>query len=98
MTSTQQHYPVNSKRHKSRNLPHTSKNHIEHKALPFPQTKESALALLRAEGVCVSDWARDLGLSRTSVVDALRGKIKGNRGMAHRVAVALGLKAAPKGR
>ena len=98
MTSTQQNTPENSKRHKSCNLPHATKNHTEHKALPYPQTKESALALLRAEGVCITDWARDLGLARMAVVDILRGKNRGNRGMAHRAAVALGIKAAPKAR
>lgn len=71
------------------------KNSILHKPLPYPQTPESALAAFRRNGICVSHWARDLGLPRTAVVDALRGKAKGHRGMAHRAAVALGMKPAP---
>lgn len=66
---------------------------FDNSSLPFPQTPESALALLRANGVCITDWARNLGLARMAVVDILRGKNRGNRGMAHRAAVALGIKA-----
>jgi len=65
-----------------------------HLPLPYPQTPESAHAALRAAGICISYWAHDLGLTRMAVVDALRGRNKGHRGMAHRAAVALGLKPA----
>lgn len=70
--------------------------HTDHSPLPYPQTPESARALLHDRGVCISYWARDLGLPRMAVVDALRGKGKGLRGDAHRASVALGLKAGPK--
>ncbi len=63
-----------------------------HHPLPYPQTPESAHAALRAAGTCIAHWANDLGLTRMAVVDALRGKNKGHRGMAHQAAVALGLK------
>jgi gp16 family phage-associated protein len=66
-----------------------------HQPLPYPQTRQSAAAALRAAGICMNHWARDLGLTRDAVVDALRGKDKGLRGTAHRAAVALGLKPGP---
>jgi gp16 family phage-associated protein len=66
-----------------------------HHPLPYPQTPGSAHSWFRSHGVCVAHWARDLGLERQIVVDALRGKIKGHRGKAHRVAVALGIKPNP---
>lgn len=66
-----------------------------HRPLRYPQTPETALAALRAQGIVVAHWARDLGITRTAVVDALRARNKGHRGMAHRAAVALGLKPDP---
>lgn len=71
------------------------KTDAEHNPLPYPQTPASAKAWLHSRGICVSHWARDLHLSRAVVVDALRGRIKGRRGEAHRVAIALGLKPDP---
>lgn len=44
-------------------------------------------------GISVSEWARTNGFNRMTVVDVLRGHRLGLRGEAHRVAVALGLKA-----
>ena len=69
---------------------------VHHQPLTYPQTPATALATLRGKGICIAHWARDLGLPRAAVVDALRGKLKGHRGKAHRVAVALGLKPDPK--
>lgn len=67
----------------------------QHRPLPYPQTPKTARAWMKDRGVCVSQWCRDLSLSRNAVVDLLRGQCKGNRGEAHRAAVALGLKADP---
>lgn len=39
-----------------------------------------------------SDVARELGVARTVVHGVVHGRLKGNRGDAHKVAVALGLK------
>ena len=64
--------------------------------LPYPQTPESARALLRAYGVPVSEVARAMGVERMTVVDLLRGLAKGHRGERHRAAIQLGLKADPK--
>lgn len=50
---------------------------------------------LDASGISVSDWARQHGFPREIVYSLLSGRCRGRRGMAHRVALALGLKAAP---
>lgn len=44
-------------------------------------------------GLVVSDWADAHGFRRESVYAVLSGRSKGRRGEAHRIAVALGLKA-----
>lgn len=44
-------------------------------------------------GISVAEWARANGFDRMTVVDVLRGHRQGKRGEAHRVAVALGIKA-----
>lgn len=63
--------------------------------LPYPQTPTSANAWFIRHGVCKTRWAEALGVDRMTVVDLLRGRLKGFRGEAHRAAVALGLKASP---
>lgn len=63
--------------------------------LPRFQSPEACAAWLRANGVNVSQLARDNGLPRLVLVDLLRGKRKGHRGQAHRAAVLLGLKDDP---
>ena len=60
--------------------------------LPRFQSPEACAAWLRANGVNVSQLARDNGLPRLVLVDLLRGKRKGLRGQAHQAAVLLGLK------
>lgn len=56
-----------------------------------------SIAEVRAEltraGINVSEWAKTHGFARMTVVDVLRGRRQGLRGEAHKVAVALGLKA-----
>lgn len=63
--------------------------------LPYPQTPESANAWFISHGICKAHWAQAQGFNRMILVDLLRGRLKGLRGEAHRVAVALGLKADP---
>ena len=63
--------------------------------LPRFQSPDACAAWLRANGVNVSQLARDNGLPRLVIVDLLRGKRKGHRGQAHRAAVLLGLKDDP---
>lgn len=63
--------------------------------LPYPQTPQSACALVRAQGLCVAEISRTTGISRHTFADLLKGKQQGLRGNAHRAAVLLGLKPAP---
>lgn len=62
---------------------------------PQPRFKSPAAcrAWMRANGINVAEWAREHGFDRYTVVGLLRGTLKGERGEAHRAAVALGLKA-----
>ena len=48
----------------------------------------------QARGETIADWAAQRGFNRSSVYAVLDGRVKGFRGQAHRIAVALGLKAA----
>lgn len=48
-----------------------------------------------ASGTSVSEWARERGLPAHAVYSVLSGRCRGRRGVAHRVALALGLKASP---
>ncbi len=50
----------------------------------------------KAEGVSIAQWARAHGFNRLTVYRVLEGRVKGERGEAHNVAVALGLKSEPK--
>ncbi len=61
------------------------------------RSREEAREWLASYGVSLTEFARIHGLTRMAVSDALRGRTKGSRGAAHRAAVALGIKPAPKG-
>lgn len=47
---------------------------------------------LRAQGKTIAQWAREHGFPCTAVRNALAGRVKGNYGQGHKIAVALGLK------
>jgi gp16 family phage-associated protein len=49
-----------------------------------------------AEGISISEWAKARGFKRFLVYRVLNGSCKATRGEAHKIAVALGLKAEPK--
>ena len=66
------------------------------KSQPKTKTPDQVHAELIANGINISEWARDHGFNRYTVVDLLRGKRIGRRGEAHRAAVALGIKADPE--
>lgn len=53
---------------------------------------EEARERLSLIGKSVTDVARELGVSRETVSNVLNGRVKGTRGDAHKVMVALGLK------
>ena len=47
------------------------------------------------EGISIAEWARARGFNEKMVYRVLAGEVKGNRGRAHEIAVALGLKSEP---
>lgn len=55
-------------------------------------TAEQVRKRFHASGVSVTDWAQKHGFSRQIVYSLLSGRTRGNRGVAHAAAVALGLK------
>lgn len=57
------------------------------------RTVEEARADLARKGMPVAAWARANGLPVRPVYDVLSGRNKGKTGMAHKVAVLLGIKA-----
>lgn len=57
---------------------------------------EDVKARFAAEGVSIAEWSRAQGFNQTTVYRLLAGKIRGIRGEAHKIAVALGLKSEPK--
>jgi gp16 family phage-associated protein len=69
------------------------KQHDPQKSSAETRRLDEVQAAFEAAGVTVSGWARAHGFKRMAVVDVLRGKRVGRSGEAHRVAVALGLKA-----
>ena len=60
------------------------------------RTPQEVLEAFRARGETVTAWATQHGFHRQSVYGVLNGRVKGLRGDAHRVAVALGIKASPE--
>ena len=65
--------------------------------VPYPQTPATSAAWIKAHGVAVAELARQHQLPRLVLVDLLRGKLRGHRGLAHQGAIVLGLKPEPKG-
>lgn len=55
--------------------------------------RKEALARLQEAGISVPQWALANGFTVATVKSVLYGHSKGTRGEAHRVAVALGIKA-----
>ncbi len=50
----------------------------------------------KAQGISITDWATARGFNRDHVYAVLRGRTYGDRGQAHQIAVALGLKESPE--
>jgi len=67
-----------------------------------PHHKETAMtadtvkARLRAEGITITQWAREHGYDRVAVYRVLGGQYRGHYGEAHEIAVKLGLKSEPE--
>ena len=60
------------------------------------RTRQEVKAELEARGISASEWARKNGFPPLAVHQVLNGFAKGKRGQAHRIAVALGIKANPE--
>lgn len=65
---------------------------------PPIKTPEQVRADFKAAGISISAWARANGFDRNTVASLLHARCQGLRGQSHHCAVALGLKAAPKGK
>ncbi len=61
------------------------------------RTPEEARQWLAEHGISGSRFAQSIGVPRHVVYDLLNGRTAGRWGDAHRAAVALGMKRAPKG-
>ncbi|MFA1030696.1 MULTISPECIES: DNA-binding protein [Pseudomonas syringae group] len=57
------------------------------------KSPQEAKLWLRAQGISVTEFARDHGLDLGTTYQVLAGRKKGLRGKAHKVAIALGIKA-----
>jgi gp16 family phage-associated protein len=58
--------------------------------------RQQVKAQFAAEGISIAEWSRLRGFNCLTVYRVLAGSVKGKRGEAHKIAVALGLKAEPK--
>ena len=61
------------------------------------RTAKEAREWLADHGVTQAEFARRIGVDRLIVTNLLRGRLKGRYGDAHKAAVKLGMKPAPKG-
>ena len=59
-----------------------------------PRTLDEVRSAFEATGISVAEWADAEGFRRENVYAVLAGRSKGKRGESHRIAQALGLKAA----
>lgn len=79
-------------------LRHPWKTKFRGKLIPtggVPLTLEQAKAWFYDHGESITDWANANGFRRETVYAVLAGRTPGLRGDAHRVALALGIKALP---
>jgi gp16 family phage-associated protein len=60
------------------------------------EKRSEVKARFKAEGVSIAKWAKARGFNVLTVYRVLDGRVKGIRGEAHQIAVALGLKKEPK--
>lgn len=58
--------------------------------------REQVLEQFEGEGISIKEWAQRRGYSARTVYAVLRGVLLCKRGVSHRIAVDLGLKAAPQ--
>lgn len=69
---------------------------MHHEARPeMIRTPEEVKREFAEQGVCVADWARERGFPPCRVYDVLNRRSECTRGVAHAIAVELGLKRRP---
>ncbi|WP_035852072.1 hypothetical protein [Deefgea rivuli] len=61
------------------------------------KSAEEARKMLQAHGLRISSWADANGFQRAHVYALLEGRARGTSGEAHKIAIALGMKAEPIG-
>jgi gp16 family phage-associated protein len=61
-----------------------------------PYTGKKVKELFQAAGVPVAQWARENNYSTHKVYCVINGQFKGQRGEAHNIATALGMKIKPQ--
>lgn len=66
-------------------------------AHPDPQAIEAVRRQFYANGMTVTDWAREHGFDVHLVYSVLNGRSRARRGQSHEIAIALGLKTAEPG-
>lgn len=59
--------------------------------------RDEVKQMFEEEGISVSEWAQRQGFRREDVYAVLNGRLKGKRGVGHRIAIALRLKRPTKG-
>lgn len=60
-------------------------------------TRQAVRQRMDDHGQTITEWARANGFTREQVYAFLAGRTKGKRGITHRLAIALGVKAPPVG-
>ncbi|TAN08819.1 MAG: DNA-binding protein [Rhodanobacteraceae bacterium] len=63
---------------------------------PTTRSLQQTRELFAARGIVTAEWAKEHGFSPDLVYGVLTGRLRGRRGQAHRIAIALGLKADPR--
>lgn len=58
-------------------------------------TASAVKARLESEGISIRDWARIHGYKWRTVYAVINGELKCKRGISHKIAVEIGLKAPP---
>lgn len=61
-----------------------------------PKTREQIKAEFAERGITFTQWAAEHGFRRQNVYQVLNGFTRASSGQSHQIAVALGMKPAPK--
>ncbi|MEZ5872100.1 MAG: DNA-binding protein [Nitratireductor sp.] len=59
-------------------------------------SRNQVAQMMNAQGVSVKEWAEARGFNPRTVYAVIHGRLKCKRGISHRIAVELGIKAKPQ--